>query len=270
MDGAGGCSLNGNTSTTTTSGQQPLTGIAVGPVVRSHEVAYFNGMYTIQAAALYLRATTPPRNQPLHIWEREPRPGYVRPSARSIAAWIRFGLDLEIVHVGPRTRTVTFQDLIRMRMVALLRTRGLSLHEILDAEAYARTLTGSHNPFVTEPLWTSGSDAFLKFRDKILSISRAGQYALEFLNEYLEPVHHGLQFGPEHYADIWRPYQAIAMDPTIAFGAPCIESTRIQTESIWSLHKAGDSPEYLSNAYGVDISRIRAALNWEQRLANAA
>ncbi len=238
--------------------------------MHSPEVGYFNGTYTIQAAALYLRATTPPRDQPLHIWERQASPGYVRPSARSIAAWIRFGLDLDVLQVSRLTRAVTFQDLIRMRMVALLRTRGMSLDEILTAEAYARTVTGSHNPFVTEPLWTSGSDAFLRFRDKILSISRAGQYALDFLNEYLEPVHHGLQFGPEHSAEIWRPYQAIALDPTIAFGAPCIESTRIQTESIWSLHKAGDSPEYLSNAYGIDVSRIRAALNWEQRLANAA
>ena len=157
-----------------------------------------------------------------------------------------------------------------MRMVALLRSRGLSFGEILDAEQYARSLTGSVQPFVTEPLWTCGSAAFLDFGERLIAISRSGQYAMDFLRGYLEPVHHGLSFGEDHLADLWRPWQLVAIDPRIEFGAPCVEGTRVQTEVLWSLNKAGDSPEFLADAYGLALEKVRAAISWERRLANAA
>ncbi len=235
----------------------------------SIERGFTQGAYTIQDVALYLRATTPAFDVPLNIWQRQRSRRYVRTSTKSISAWIREGLEVDTVTVARHKRTVGFQDLVRMRMVALLRTRGLPLHEILEAEEFARKITGSRSPFVTESLWTSGSEAFLEFHERLLAIHPQGQYALSILYDYLVPVHHGLQFGPDHYADSWHPYQSIKMDPKISFGAPCVESTRIKTESLWSLHRSGDSAEYLSKAYGIHSAKVKDALTWERLLANA-
>ena len=229
-----------------------------------------SGAYTVQEAALFLRATTPPRDAPLDYWRLSPQKTFVRPSTKAIAAWIRHGLQIRTHQVSSRRRVVTFNDLIRMRMVALLRTRGLTLREILEAEDFARRLSGSMQPFVTEPLWTSGSDVFMKFGKKLIDISRLGQYAMDFISEYLFPVHHGLTFGEDHLAELWRPSELITIDPRVEFGAPCIEGTRVQTEVLWSLNRAGDSPDFLAKVYGLGIEKVRAAIEWEERLALAA
>ena len=231
---------------------------------------FTEGSYTIQDAALYLRATTPPDDISLSTWTRQHQPAFARPSAQSLASWIREGLGIDPIEVASRRRAVTFHDLIRMRMVSLLRTRGLSLSRILEAEQFAREVTHSPNPFVTEPIWTFSSDAFLLFREQHLAISRKGQYALSFLSDYLNPVHHGMWFDDEGVAESWYPSPSVVIQPGVEFGAPCIENTRIQTEVIWSLYQAGDSPDFIANSYGIEVKEVRAAITWEERLADAA
>ncbi len=250
--------------------RQPYGSGIVTPLIFEHSFGLEEGAYTIQDAALYLRATTPPDHISLGDWIHQRPPAYARPSAQSIASWIREGLRVRSMGVARRKRAVTFHDLIRMRMVALLRVRGLPLRDILEAEQFARNLTGSPDPFVTEPLWTYSSDAFLKFQQRFIAISRQGQYVLAFLNDYLQSAHHGLQFGEDDAAELWRPSPSVTIDPGIEFGAPCIERTRIQTEVVWSLHNAGDSADFLARSYDIDVSKVRAAINWEERLAHAA
>ena len=263
------CTSHDTPTTDTGLVRQYLPGVPMALSTYSREIGFTQGAYTIQDVALYLRATTPALDIPLNIWQRQRRRSYVQTSAKSIAAWIREGLEIETITIAPHKRTVSFQDLVRMRMVSLLRTRSLPLYEILEAEDFARKITGSRNPFVTEPLWTSGSEAFLEFHEKLIAIYPQGQYALDILYNYLSPVHHGLQFGSDHYADSWHPHQSIRMDPKVSFGAPCVESTRIKTESLWALYKSGDSPEYLARAYGIHSAKVKDALGWENLLENA-
>ena len=243
------------------------------PVIHIHSrrgFGFTEGSYTIQDVALYLRATTPPDDLPLSTWTHQQQPAFARPSAQSLASWIREGLGIDPVKVASRRRAVTFHDLIRMRMVSLLRTHGLPLQRILEAEQFAREITRSPNPFVTEPIWTFSSDAFLRFKSQYLAISRKGQYALSFLSEYLQPANHGMWFDEEGVAEAWQPSASVVIHPGIEFGAPCIERTRIQTEVIWSLYQAGDSPSFIARSYGIEVREVRAAITWEERLANAA
>ena len=231
---------------------------------------FTEGSYTIQDAALLLRATTPPDDIPLSTWTHQQQPALARPSAQSLASWVREGLGIDPIEVASRRRAVSFHDLIRMRMVSLLRTRGLPLHRILEAEQFAREITCSPNPFVTEPIWTYSSDAFLRFQEQFLAITRSGQYALSFLSDFLRPAHHGMEFDDEGVAESWQPSSSIVIHPGIEFGAPCIERTRIQTEVIWSLYQAGDSPAFIASSYGIGVREVRAAITWEERLADAA
>ena len=247
-----------------------MSGVSNIHTVTDQSIRLSSGAYTVQEAALFLRATTPPERPPLAIWRRQSRRNFVEPSTQAIAAWVRHGLKVYPRQVSSRRRIVTFKDLIRMRMVALLRTRGLTLSEILEAEDYARQLSGSMQPFVTEPLWTSGSDVFMKFGERLIDISRFGQIAMDFMSQYLVSVHHGLTFGEDHLAELWRPSELITIDPRVEFGAPCVEGTRVQTEVLWSLNRAGDSSEFLARVYGLGVEKVRAAIEWEDRLALAA
>ncbi len=235
-----------------------------------HSLRLSSGAYTVQEAALFLRATTPARDAPLDYWRRRRRQSFVGPSTQAIAAWVREGLEIHPHKISSRIRVITFGDLIRMRMVALLRSRGLPFSKIREAEHYASRLSGSPQPFVTQPLWTSGSDLFTKFHVRLIDISRSGQYAMDFMSDYLIPTLHGLTFGEDHLAQLWSPWSLVTIDPRVEFGAPCVNGTRIQTEALWSLNRAGDSPEFLAKVYGLEIEKVRAAIEWEEQLTLAA
>ena len=156
-------------------------------------------------------------------------------------------------------------------MYAVLRSRGVQIREIREAEDFARQLTGRPDPFLTEPIWTYGSDVFMRWAERLVAATRAGQLGMDdVLREYLQPVLHGLTFDDDQVAESWRPHCGVLVDPEIEFGAPCIEGTRVQTEAIWAFWQAGDSVQALARAYGIDVAQIEDAIGWERRLAGAA
>lgn len=170
----------------------------------------------------------------------------------------------EPARVNSRDRVVTFTDLIRLRMIALLRARGIRYRAIREAEAVAREITRAPQPFVTEALWTHGSDVFMAFSRALIALTRHGQMALPTLQEYLSPAHHGIHFDRSGLAETWNPHPGIMIDPEIQFGAPCIEGTRIETEAIWSFNKAGETTDGLARMYQLSPQQVRAAIEWEQ------
>lgn len=155
-------------------------------------------------------------------------------------------------------------------MIVLLRSRGISFEVIRRTEVTARELTRSPEPFVTEELWTSSSDIFMRIANMLVSTSKGGQLAMDFMHDFFTPVYHGFEFGHGDIAVLWRPMDGILIDPKVQFGAPCIEGTRIQTEAVWSLHQAGDSLDTLAEMYRVRQEEIEAAIAWESILDAAA
>ncbi|MBI2760412.1 MAG: DUF433 domain-containing protein [Chloroflexi bacterium] len=229
----------------------------------------FTGLYTVGDVALYLRSTLPPVTP---FKKRVPqRRRFVGLTSRHLYAWIRRGMEWGELSDAPRDELILdFEDLVRLRMIAIMRSRGLPYETIRKAEDVARRLTGSRQPFVAEQMWTGSSDIFLRVSDTFIAASKYGQAAMDFLHDYLVPVHHGLEFGQNNVVVAWRPMPGVRIDPKIQFGAPCIEGTRITTETVWALYKAGDSMKRLAEMYRVDQGQIEAAIAWERRLATAA
>src|SRR5437867_1932138 len=84
----------------------------------------YTGAYIVRDAALYLRATTPPPGEPLHCWRR--RPEAFIDTSRSVFRWIRQDLaSHDLMEVPAREVVINFPDLVRLRMIVLLRSRGL-------------------------------------------------------------------------------------------------------------------------------------------------
>jgi uncharacterized protein (DUF433 family) len=225
----------------------------------------FAGLYTVNEAALLLRATTPVK--PIGSGGLRARSGdFIEPSSRHLYSWIRAGIEST-----PREDLVLdFQDLVRFRMIVALRSRGISARAVRVAEDTARDLTGQPQPFVTEPLWTYGSSVFLKLQETLFAISRGTQVAMAFLKDFLSPVHHGMNFNDQAIAIDWRPFPGVLIDPEIQFGDPCIEGTRIQTEAVWTMYRAGESEQKLARMYKVTEEQIGAAIGWEATLEQAA
>jgi len=104
----------------------------------------------------------------------------------------------------------------------------------------------------------------------ILSGTRGGQIAWDFLTEGLESWPHRLSFSETtHRADAWWPTPDISLEPDIQFGQPCLAGTRIPTSALWSYAAGGDSYEAIARAYQIEVKDVEQAVNWENRVRAA-
>ncbi|MCY4437523.1 MAG: DUF433 domain-containing protein [Chloroflexi bacterium] len=222
------------------------------------EKELFRGLYTLPDAARLLRATTPATI--------ESKGASIKPTARHLARWTRRD------GMSKKKRVITFFDLIRLRMIALVRSRGISYRKIELAEKYISEVCDTEHPFLLEDMWTAELELFVSSKEKLIAASKYGQTAFdELLTQILIPVpDHGLSFGADKTPESWRPKKSVLIDPEIQFGSPCIEGTRIDTKTIWSLKQDGNSEASLAEMFDLEGDQVRCALEWETHLNSAA
>ena len=227
-------------------------------ITSQHEPSGFEGIYEIRDAASYINATMS-------------TPGPYAINNRRLIRWIRQGLTLPALsNVHGTKLTLSFEDLISLRVIALLRANGIGFPKIYQAERWLREETGAHRPFATEVVWTNSDEIFQLKGAELIAASLGGQYAMkEFFERRLWPVA-GLDFDDRKIAVAWKPASHIILRPSIQFGEPCILGTRIPTSALWALFKGGDSIEFLSDSYGVEQAKLLHAIEWEQRLEQAS
>lgn len=220
----------------------------------------FEGIYEITETARYLHATL-----------RVPQP--YRVQTRKLIRWIRLGLSTpDLVEVPGKQLLIAFEDLVSLRVISFLRAHGYSFTKIREAEAYLRFLTGYPRPFATERLWVEAlgaSDIYAELGRLLVAASRGGQMAfLDLVHKGLIDIH-GMTFDDRRVASSWSPRPGVLLHPRIQFGRPCIAGTRIPTDSIAGMVRAGDSVGFLATSYGVTEEQVDNALAWESELAAA-
>lgn len=229
------------------------------------ETRDFTGIYIAPKAAIYLTAT---------LTKDIPSPVQRIPiNSRNLINWVRTGL------MTPELRTMrgydlvlSFEDLISMRVIAALRSFGLSWPAIHRAEQYLREETGHRRPFAVKQVWSDTSSIFAELGKHILlAVSRHGQMAIPaLLGEYLQPVG-DMTFNPiDHIfvAATWTPHTDVTLDPLIQYGEPCVTGTRMRTRILAQMIQGGDLPSYISEAFNLAEPQITHALEWENRLTS--
>jgi uncharacterized protein (DUF433 family)/DNA-binding transcriptional MerR regulator len=221
------------------------------------------GIYVAPKAALYLTAT---------LKKDIPSPVQRIPiNSRNLINWVRTGLMTpELRNVSGHELILSFEDLISMRVIATLRSLGVTWHNIHLAEKYLRNKTGYKRPFAVKQVWTDTANIFAELdRSVFLAASRQGQIALpELLGEYLQPVG-GMTFQKHKemlIASTWTPHSDITLNPMIQYGEPCISGTRIRTRILSQMIQSGDTPLYVSDSFSLTESQINHGLEWENRL----
>ncbi len=222
-----------------------------------------SGIYIAPKAALYLTAT---------LQKDIPSPVQRIPiNSRNLINWVRTGLMTpELRNIGGHELILSFEDLISMRVIAALRSLGVTWHKIHVAEKYLRDKTGYRRPFAVKQVWTDTANIFAELERSIfLAASRQGQIAIpELLGEYLQPVG-DMTFEPHNkilVASTWTPHTDITLNPLIQYGEPCITSTRIRTRILAQMINSGDSLSYIENAFSLTELQINHGLEWENRL----
>lgn len=237
----------------------------------------FQGLYDPPEAAAYLAAT-------LRV---DIPDGAARSVVHSstVLRWMRAGLSDPALRAVPgRELLLTFEDLISMRIVSILRLLNVSWPKIHRAERWLRQHTGYLRPFALQRVWTETVDVFAEFTPGLIAASRDGQLAfVELLGEYLRPVQ-DMDFGdideslisrapgyinkPKVAAN-WTPHADVLIAPEVQLGQPCLEGTRIATHTLWLMWRGGDSIARLARMYDQPEERIEHALDWEDRLSAA-
>ncbi len=211
------------------------------------------GTYSIPSAALYVLAGA--------------NGSKLKLTPRHLYRWTRDGLaGGYLTGIRNKHMFITFKDLVRLRAIAALRAKGVEHREIITAEKVLRERYNCTYPFATIQFWTAPpKDIFVKEGNILLSASRYLQSAMEFFEEYLQPSHN-MTFDMFGHSATWRPYDNVLFDPQIQYGEPCVEGTRVPTQVLYSFHKAGDSIDNLSYFYGIQASRIKDAIAWEDHI----
>ena len=212
----------------------------------------FAGIYRPPEAARYLKAADSAKK------------AYLTASSSTLTRWTRRWLaSPDLAGVRGADLTLTFEDLVSMRVIAALRSASVGWTEIKNFERRLSETARSRNPFASESLWTGLGWLYEDLKSRLAS---AGRKAFDILRRNLIPEH-GLAFSEDSgMAVSWTPAKGVSLHPEIQFGAPCIENTRIPTGAVYGMVKAGDSPRFAAKAYGISIESVEAALDWEYRL----
>lgn len=223
----------------------------------------YSGIYVAPKAALYLTATLK-KDIPIPV-QRIPI------NSRNLINWVRTGLMTpELRHVRGYELILSFEDLISMRVIAALRSFGMTWPKIHRAEQFLREQTGYRRPFAVKQVWTDTANIFANLDQNIfLAASRHGQIAVpQLLGEYLQPVGDMTFARQEHLlvADTWTPHPDITLNPLIQYGEPCITGTRMRTRILAQMINSGDSPSYIEKAFELTSTQIDHGLEWEHRL----
>ena len=222
----------------------------------------FAGVYSAREAALYIRATL------------TRSPSFPSINTQHISWWAREGLAAD--DFGPRSGGpgfINFLELVSYRMVATMRAYGISSRDIQIAHALLRERWEWRYPFAMEPIWIGAPDIFVHIGDTPVAVTRFWQASLEFMRDFLIPVEsgfHGLRFDVDDEATTWTPYEGVVLNPRLQFGEPCIEGTRVPTETIWAFYQSGDSVDMLAEMYSLPSPKIEAAIAWEETIARSA
>lgn len=214
----------------------------------------YEGIYLPIEVSGYLLATMPAEQRP--------------PTSQRIFRWIRHGLvPPEVKDVPGRKITITFADLVTCQAVALFREAGLSLAAIRQAEQFFAGLYSLEKPFAYQQFWYSPRDIFGRMQGTLISGTRSGQIAWDFLRDGLQSWPNALQFSPQtKRATAWFPAEGISLEPDVEFGQPCLAGTRIPTGALWSYAIAGTPIGSIARSYGIEVKQVEQAVAWEKRV----
>lgn len=161
---------------------------------------------------------------------------------------------------------VNFLTLIEMYVFYTLKEKGVKTRKIVDAHAVMARYLNTPYPFAKEDIYVNdksllfGSDEYLITADIHLQT-----VIVDVLKKFISKV----QFNDDRIAKKYYPLgkkRSVVVNPENQFGQPIIEGTNILTETIYSLSKGGDPPEFIAKLYDISIDQVQDAIEF----ANAA
>ena len=179
----------------------------------------------------------------------------------------------------PRTDgrlTLTFLDLIQLRVVKGFRVAGVPLQRIRTAAETAADFFSTSHPLAFHRFKTDGRDIFGDVVERgrhwgLVNLSASGQKVFpELVEQSLKEISYATETGLASRWYIAGPGGGVVVDPRIAFGAPVVEDANVPTRVIWEQSHSEHEPEALAAWFRIDIKQVTDALRYEAQLPRAA
>lgn len=160
----------------------------------------------------------------------------------------------------------SFHDLLSLAVIAVFRQRGITSKGVRETlRQLELRFPDTHRPLahqdVVEELVTSGRSVVSPAEESDLSQGGQG-VLLATVEQYLRPI----EYGSDKLARLWRPADRIVVDPDVQVGHPCIERTRVTTESVAGRAAQDEPIQVIADDLEVSVEEVRSAIAFEQRL----
>lgn len=213
------------------------------------------GIYSFPDAARLLRE----RRDTIQRWAL----GYKRAGVKYSAV-----IDIHLPEIGGR-HAVTFLELVELLTVREFRKAKCSWNKIRATFEYVAKANETEYPFALERWFADQAGIYYPAEDgdSLVEASGGGQVAMKAA---LLPYLRQLDFDFEGMARRWYPLgksEPVVIDPEVAFGAPVVAGTGIQTSVLAGMAASGETPESLAWWYEISITQVDAALRYERSLA---
>lgn len=177
-----------------------------------------------------------------------------------------YGEPLIVAPKGPYAY-LSFVNMAEAFMVAELRRKAsVSMTNIRRAVWYLRNEMGEPRPLLNERL-LAGSEIYLEeSNERLISLSRTGQYVFEkVVRDYINRIEIDQSGLPERIFP-WvlnTENKSVMITPRIRFGKPVVSGTGIMTSSIHERFEAGETIEAIAESYAIKPDWVDDALAYE-------
>ncbi|MDR6807605.1 uncharacterized protein (DUF433 family) [Dyadobacter sp. BE34] len=171
-------------------------------------------------------------------------------------------------HGSGKELVTNFLTLIEFFTFYQLRQEGVSAQKIVKAHQILAKTFRTKYPFAKSSLLTDGERVL--FNGDAGNIIQADETLQINIKEAIEPFCKKVEFNDDDMVKRFYPLgkdHSIVIDPKRQFGQPVIGDTNILAETIYNLHRGGESIDTISSLYSLTVGQVNDVINYYRRAA---
>lgn len=174
--------------------------------------------------------------------------------------------------------SISFLELVELFVVKQFREKGVPLQTVRVAWDHAAKAFSTSHPFANQRVFTDEGRIFMALREDelwpdLLEVSSRREPFQIIAGPIFKQSFEEIEFDARtEHARRWWPRGRkglIVLDPAIAFGAPVVPGTRVPT-TIIARYAEARAINVVADAFGLESQQVKAAVQFEGRLARAA
>lgn len=173
-----------------------------------------------------------------------------------------FGDNYSWESANGKVKAVNFYVLIELHTFFQLQDLGVKPKAILAARQIIAQETGLNYPFATSDILSDGRKIWYKLQDALINADRTRQ--TNFV-QVVEQFAKKIDFDVNHNAQKFFPQgrnSQVVVNPHHQFGQPVIDGTNINAETIYRMHRSGETVEFISHLYDLNPKSVTDAINF--------